>query len=141
MSQLLGSSLRWNEVEPPSRPHSLWQAQDVLRDGVAPAKIIEKPSIDPGGTQIALNSLNICAHWGFSSIVRARFNCHASSVLHQQRKDLLSGHTADFDAFRAASFTTQNSNSRSGCFQKLRQEFHQRLVRPAFNRWPLQPLL
>src|SRR6059058_5831496 len=64
MDQLLWRSLGWNEVEPPARPHSVRQAQDVLRDGVAPAKIIEKPSIDPGGTQIALNSLNICAHLG-----------------------------------------------------------------------------
>src|SRR5690242_7655450 len=138
MHQLLGSSLRWNEVEPPSRPHSVRQTQDVLGDGVAPAKIIKKPSIDLGGPQIALDSLNICAHWGASSIARTKFSCYASSVLHQQRKDLPPGYTADFNAFRAASFTAQNSNSRSGCFQKLCQEFYQCLVCAVFYSWRLQ---
>src|SRR5216110_2216567 len=133
MHQLFRSSLGWNTVEPPARPHSVRQAKDMLRDGIAPAKIIKKPAVDPRGPQIALYFLDVCAHWGFSSIARTRFNCHASSVLHQQRKDLLPGHTADFDAFRSASFTAQNSNSRPGRFQKLRQEFRQRLVGAVVN--------
>ena len=58
----------------------------------------------------------------------------ASSVLHHQREDLLLGYASDFQALLAASFAAQNSNSRPGCFQKLRQEFHQRLVRAVLNR-------
>src|SRR5690349_15326298 len=139
MHQLLRRSLCWNEVEPPARPHSVRQTQDVLGDGVAPAKIIKKPAVDPGGPQIALDSLDICTHWGASSIARTRFNSYASSVLLQQRKDLLPGHTADFDAFCAASFTALNSISRPGRFQKLCQEFHQRLVRAVFDSRRLQP--
>src|SRR5437016_12926070 len=63
----------------------------------------------------------------------------ASSVLHHQQEDLLLGHASDFQAFRAASFAAQNSNSRPGCFQKLRQEFHQRPVRAVLNRRRSQP--
>src|SRR5207302_3337915 len=111
-------------IEPSSGPHSFRQAQNVLRDGIASAKIIKEPAIDLDGPQIALDALDICAHSGISSVARTTFNCEASSVLHQQRQDLLPGNTVDFNAFRAASFAAQNSNSRPGCFQKLRQEFH-----------------
>src|SRR5215472_8192603 len=41
----------------------------------------------------------------------------------KQRADLLPSHAANFDAFRAASIAAENSNSRLGRFQKLRQEF------------------
>src|SRR6266849_1078438 len=68
--QFLWRALGRNEVKPPSRPHSLRQAQDILRDRIASAKIIEEPAIDPGGPQIALDFLNICAHRGISSITR-----------------------------------------------------------------------
>jgi len=65
----------------------------VLRDGIASAKIIEEPAIDLGGPQIVLNSLNICAHRGISSIALTRLNCNASSVTNQQRENLLPGNT------------------------------------------------
>src|SRR5437762_13897475 len=109
MHQLFRSSLGWNKVEPPARPHSVRQAKDMLRDGIASAKIIKKPAVDARGPQIALDFLDVCSHWGFSSIARTRFNCHASSILHQQCKDLMPAHTAVFDAFLSASHTAQHS--------------------------------
>src|SRR5256885_12039066 len=42
-------------------------------------------------------SLDICAHSGISSVARTTFNREASSVLHQQRQDLLPGNTVDLD--------------------------------------------
>src|SRR5260370_31184978 len=114
--QLFSPPRRRDEVAPAARPPSFRQAHDVLRDGIASAKIIEEPAIDLGGPQITLDSLNLCAHSGISSIARTRFISQASSVLHQQRQDLLPGHTAHFHAFPAASFAAQNSNSRPGCF-------------------------
>src|SRR5204863_9263950 len=102
MHQLFRSSLGWNKVEPPARPHSVRQAKDMLRDGIAPAKIIKKPAVDPRGPQIALDFLDVSAHWAFTSIARTRFNCHAPSALPPQRKDLLPRHTANPDACRSA---------------------------------------
>src|SRR6266403_672198 len=85
--ELLGGSLRRNEIEPPSRPHPFRQAQNVLRDGIAPAKIIEKPAIDLGGPQIPLNSWDIRAHWdsspspGQNSTVRLHASCISSASI------------------------------------------------------------
>jgi hypothetical protein len=56
----------------------------------------------------------------------------------KQRPDLLAGHAANFDAFRAASIAAENSNSGLARFQKLRQEFDERFIGPTFRSRRLQ---
>jgi hypothetical protein len=53
----------------------------------------------------------------------------------KQRFDLLARHACNGDAFRAAMFAAQNSNSRLGPFQKRGEEFAQSFVGAIFDGW------
>ena len=56
----------------------------------------------------------------------------------EQRLDLMPSHAANFDAFHAASIAAQDSNSRLGRFQKMRQEFDERFIGATFHGRSLQ---
>src|SRR3989442_4222231 len=105
--------------------------QNALRDRVAPAKIIKEPAVELRGSQIRLNGCDVGSH-----LTRG---ADFSSLVNQQTNHLLWRHAAQLDAFRAASFTGEDSNSRSRDFQNSRQKFDQRLIRPVVYRWRLQP--
>src|SRR5207245_10591940 len=62
MHQFFRRSLGRHEVIPPARAHPIRQTQDVLRNGIAPAKIVKQPSIELGSPQVSLNPLNVRAH-------------------------------------------------------------------------------
>jgi hypothetical protein len=55
--------------------------------------------------------------------------------------DLKFSYATDFDAFYAAAFPAEDSNSALGSFQKFGQEFDQRFVGTALYRGGLQPYL
>src|SRR5206468_1776870 len=70
VDEFLRLALRGNEVIPAARAHSIGQLQNVLRDGISAAKIVEEPAIKFGGAQVVLNSLNVCRH-GIQNVLRA----------------------------------------------------------------------
>src|SRR5262249_27648367 len=62
MHQFPRRALRWHEIEPPPRAHLLRKLQDALRNRIAAPKIIKKPAVDLGVSQVALHSLEIQSH-------------------------------------------------------------------------------
>jgi hypothetical protein len=59
----------------------------------------------------------------------------------QKSLDLLPGDSANLNAFCAASIAAEDSNSRPGRFQKLREELDQRVIGTILDRRGLQPYL
>src|SRR6267142_894314 len=139
--QLLRSSLRGNEVKPPSRSHPFGKIQDALRNRIAPAKIVEKPAVQLCRPQIALDTWNICTHRRIRSMDQKRINARTSRLVRQEIQNLLPCHAANLDSLHAASFAAKNINSRPGRFQKLRQQFDERLVCTVFHGWSSEPYL
>src|SRR5262249_26266691 len=54
MDKLFGSAFCGNEIEPAPRTHSGREIENALRDRVAAAKIVKKPTVQPCGAQIVL---------------------------------------------------------------------------------------
>src|SRR5260370_40718191 len=62
MHQLPRSTLYRNKIKPSQRTHARGQPQNAVRDGIAAAKIIKHPTVQPRGLQVFLYRLHVKTH-------------------------------------------------------------------------------